>query len=149
MRSEPSSNAASPFDDVESCSPTYSNSLREYSALFTNICASLCLPVPHAACRHLLEGVHPCCTFLSVGSLLSITKRNVKLTDSPSENYKSSFYLVLVCGCSCLFAELSKSVRNCRHRVEWFKSRSLVPEDTRISCICLSRSPSHLYTLPS
>ena len=73
----------------------YSNTLREYSVLFTNTCESMStgsscvLTVPTWRC------VSPWCIFLSVGSLLSITKRNVKLTDSPLENYKSSFYNVL------------------------------------------------------
>jgi hypothetical protein len=49
----------------------------------------MCLPG-----SNLKVGV-PGCTFLSVGNLLSITNRNVKLTDSPSEIYKSSFYHVL------------------------------------------------------
>ena len=44
---------------------------------------------------------------------------------------------VMVWGCSCFFSELSKSERNCRHRVEFCKSRSLVPEETHISCIGL------------
>ena len=69
-----------------------SNYLREYPVLSTNICVSMSTGswcgLPDSTWRC----VSPCCTFLSVGNLLSITKWNVKLTDSPSENYKSSFY---------------------------------------------------------
>ena len=61
------------------------------------------------------------------------------------------FYIlcrVMVWGCSCLFDELSKSERNCRHRVEFLKSRSLVPKETHISYIKLVfwNSPSSLYS---